>query len=223
METDSPGTMAADRAQTDGRGASEALTVYSLLSEGSKLMRQGAEARVFALDFMGRKALMKERFAKGYRHPELDRKLRIKRTLAEVRAIKKCRKLGLDAPVLYHVDYQSTSIIMEHIDGDTVRDILMDLEKKRSSTTSADTDEGAIALMQAIGKSVATLHNGGMIHGDLTTSNFLVRRDSKKLVMIDFGLTYVSHDVEDLAVDLYVLERAFTSTHPRSETLFKKV
>lgn len=38
--------------------------------------------------------------------------------------------------------------------------------------------------------------------------------------MIDFGLSYVTHNlVEDAAVDLYVLERAFLSTHPSSEHL----
>ncbi len=39
-------------------------------------------------------------------------------------------------------------------------------------------------------------------------------------VMIDFGLSYKSSTVEDKAVDLYVLERAFLSTHPASEALF---
>lgn len=42
-------------------------------------------------------------------------------------------------------------------------------------------------------------------------------------VLIDFGLSYVSALAEDKAVDLYVLERAFTSTHPDSEPLFALV
>lgn len=38
--------------------------------------------------------------------------------------------------------------------------------------------------------------------------------------MIDFGLSYVTRNhVEDMAVDLYVLERAFLSTHPSSDQL----
>ena len=41
--------------------------------------------------------------------------------------------------------------------------------------------------------------------------------------MIDFGLSYVSTLAEDKAVDLYVLERAFASTHPDSEPLFTSV
>ena len=39
-------------------------------------------------------------------------------------------------------------------------------------------------------------------------------------MLIDFGLAYTSSLVEDKAVDLYVLERAFASTHPDSEPMF---
>jgi len=42
-------------------------------------------------------------------------------------------------------------------------------------------------------------------------------------VLIDFGLTSASTVAEDKAVDLYVLERAFASTHPASEHLFAEV
>ena len=37
--------------------------------------------------------------------------------------------------------------------------------------------------------------------------------------MIDFGLSFVSGKLEDKAVDIYVLKRAFISTHPGSEDL----
>lgn len=38
-------------------------------------------------------------------------------------------------------------------------------------------------------------------------------------VLIDFGLSYTSSLAEDKGVDLYVLERAFLSTHPNTEAL----
>jgi hypothetical protein len=38
-------------------------------------------------------------------------------------------------------------------------------------------------------------------------------------VLIDFGLSMISTMIDDKAVDLYVLERAFISTHPGSENL----
>lgn len=43
------------------------------------------------------------------------------------------------------------------------------------------------------------------------------------VVLIDFGLASQSLQDEDRAVDLYVLERAFGSTHPRTEPLFTEV
>ena len=41
--------------------------------------------------------------------------------------------------------------------------------------------------------------------------------------MIDFGLSFVSNKLEDKAVDIYVLKRAFISTHPGSEALVNLV
>ena len=43
------------------------------------------------------------------------------------------------------------------------------------------------------------------------------------MYFIDFGLSFVSGKIEDKAVDIYVLKRAFISTHPGSEQVFDKV
>lgn len=43
------------------------------------------------------------------------------------------------------------------------------------------------------------------------------------LYFIDFGLSFVSSKIEDKAVDIYVLKRAFISTHPGSEAIFEDV
>ena len=80
--------------------------------------------------------------------------------------------------------------------------------------------------MHAIGHSIGKMHIESIIHGDLTTSNMLLRHsdattNEAKAVLIDFGLSYVSTLVEDKAVDLYVLERALSSTHPEAEDLPK--
>ncbi|EMD35977.1 hypothetical protein CERSUDRAFT_115924 [Gelatoporia subvermispora B] len=86
------------------------------------------------------------------------------------------------------------------------------------------TQEGVMAM---VGAEIAKMHRADIIHGDLTTSNMMLRhpRADKglQLVLIDFGLAYTSTLVEDKAVDLYVLERAFASTHPASEPLFASV
>lgn len=72
------------------------------------------------------------------------------------------------------------------------------------------------------------MHKTDIIHGDLTTSNMLLR-SSLDIVLIDFGLSYISTLIEDKAVDLYVLERAIGSTHPepedrkREDTLIERI
>jgi len=68
---------------------------------------------------------------------------------------------------------------------------------------------------------IAKLHNGGVIHGDLTTSNMMVKNN--QVYLIDFGLSYVKNDIEDQAVDLYVLEKAFLSTHPLLDKEFEEL
>ena len=60
------------------------------------------------------------------------------------------------------------------------------------------------------------------MHGDLTTSN-AVCRAADDVVLIDFGLAGASAQVEDRAVDLYVLERALASTHRDADGLVAAV
>lgn len=82
-------------------------------------------------------------------------------------------------------------------------------------------------LAEKVGQILAKMHDEDVIHGDLTTSNMLLRcgleNGESDLVLIDFGLSYISALPEDKGVDLYVLEKAFLSTHPNTEALFEKL
>ncbi len=66
-------------------------------------------------------------------------------------------------------------------------------------------------ICKIIGEKVARLHNCGIIHGDLTSSNILLRKDG--IVFIDFGLGKISHLVEDKGTDLLVFKKALTGIH----------
>lgn len=59
-----------------------------------KLIAQGAEAKLFLDEITGKTVLVKERFKKNYRHPDLNKKLNDERTKAEVRCILKCKENG---------------------------------------------------------------------------------------------------------------------------------
>lgn len=171
------------------------------------LIKQGAEARVFETSFVGRRSVVKERFSKKYRHPTLDAKLTLKRLNAEARCTTKARRLGVCTPVLYAVDPVLHTLTFEFVDGPSVKDVFLEF----GSSGINEERLGKIACQ--IGDVIAKLHDGGLVHGDLTTSNMLLKNDTDQLVLIDFGLSFTSTLPEDKAVDLYVLERALVSMH----------
>uniref|UniRef100_A0A0E0QZA3 non-specific serine/threonine protein kinase n=1 Tax=Oryza rufipogon TaxID=4529 RepID=A0A0E0QZA3_ORYRU len=163
--------------------------------------------RVFVSTFVGRKCVIKERFSKKYRHPLLDSKLTLKRLNAEARCMTKARKLGVPTPVLYAVDPLLHTLTFEYVDGLSVKDILLGFG------SNGINEEQLIDIATQIGNAVGKLHDGGLVHGDLTTSNMIIKNNTNQLVLIDFGLSFISTIPEDKAVDLYVLERALISMH----------
>lgn len=206
----------------EARTVDDTSTAPKLNTQLYSLHSQGAEARVWEGTFLGRDVIVKERFHKLYRHPTLDSKLTSQRLRQEVRSMLRARKLAVPAPVVYHVDQDTASIYMERVPGHSLKTIL-----QSSDLTEAE----QIELMESLGRLIAKLHDGKVVHGDLTSSNVLVVTENdgaggstmaiRSLVMIDFGLSFFSTIPEDRAVDLYVLERAFTSAHAATgENLF---
>ncbi|KIY48739.1 hypothetical protein FISHEDRAFT_65624 [Fistulina hepatica ATCC 64428] len=170
--------------------------------------------------------LIKYRFNKQYRHPILDSTLTKSRIGGEARALVKCLRAGVSVPGVRMVNAPHGLLGVEWIDGQSVRRILGDDDAEDVVRRKHGLSSTAEALMAMIGTEIARMHAADIIHGDLTTSNMMLRHvgsAGSPLVLIDFGLAYTSSLVEDKAVDLYVLERAFASTHPDSEPLFASV
>jgi TP53 regulating kinase-like protein len=168
------------------------------------MLKQGAEAKVFSEEICGKDMIIKERFVKRYRHKTLDATLRKTRAIQECRSLYRAMKIGVNVPCVYHVNVEDCKIYMENLGGKSMKDYL------NSGKSSVET----------IGEQLAKLHSNGIIHGDLTTSNMIMQ---DKVYFIDFGLSYVSNLAEDKAVDLYVLERAFKSSHPNLMELFETI
>lgn len=125
---------------------------------------------------------------------------------------------GICAPVVFFVDYASNCLFMEEIEGSvTVRDYI------ESTMETENSPQSLLGLAKKIGQVLARMHDEDLIHGDLTTSNMLLKPPLEELniVLIDFGLSFISALPEDKGVDLYVLEKAFLSTHPNTETVFE--
>ncbi|MBW3010817.1 Kae1-associated serine/threonine protein kinase [Candidatus Woesearchaeota archaeon] len=158
-----------------------------------KKIAQGAEAVIF----IDRGAVLKERVPKAYRLKEIDEALRKKRTKKEAKVIEDAGKL-IPVPGLVNLDISKKSIWMDLIKGEKIRDILEKSEYRK--------------LCRQIGIQIAKLHDADIIHGDLTTSNFMLG-DDKKIYFIDFGLSFTSAKIEDKAVDLHLLREAFESKH----------
>lgn len=161
----------------------------------------GAESNLYISDYMGRKTVVKYRFAKRYMLPELAERLIKERTLTEAKALLIASERGVNVPLPLYVDIERGIIVMEFIEGLLLRDIILSMTKEELTRTA-----------NTLGLYVALLHNSDIIHGDLTTSNLIIREG--ELFIIDFGLTYFSHRPIDKASDLRVLERAIVSSHP---------
>ena len=75
--------------------------------------------------------------------------------------------------------------------------------------------------MLNLGQSIAKLHQEGIIHGDLTTSNMIYFEG--KVFVIDFGLSFQNGKYEDKGVDIHLLKQALEAKHFRNwQTLFKE-
>ena len=159
-----------------------------------KIIQQGAEAVIKLID--GK--VVKERVEKGYRWKDLDDRLRKSRTRGEGKIMGKLSKV-VDVPIVFDVDDKDFKIEMEFIDGLKLSE---DLECE-------GVDWRGVCKM--IGKGVGKIHDEGIVHGDLTTSNLILK--DNKVYFIDFGLGFHSNKIEDKAVDLHLLKQALGAKH----------
>ena len=150
-----------------------------------KILKKGAEADVYLSSWNGKKSILKIRKEKKYRNPSLDTRIRKQRTIREAQLISDVKSFGISTPLIHFVDFKKFSIYMQYVDGKLIRDM----------------DEKSIPkLCLQVGKIVGKLHKNGIMHGDLTTSNFISTK--KNLFLIDFGLANRTEKPDDHAVDL---------------------
>jgi TP53 regulating kinase-like protein len=166
-----------------------------------KLIKKGAEADIYQTIWQNSSAILKIRKTKNYRNSSLDSKIRKQRTIKESQIISQVKSFGIPAPLVYFVNLKNTSIIMQEIPGKPVHDL---------------PESKIIQLSKTIGKLVGMLHKNGIMHGDLTTSNFIYFKNS--VYVIDFGLSQNTIKPEDHAVDLRLIKEILNSAHARIMT-----
>jgi TP53 regulating kinase and related kinases len=159
----------------------------------SRIIKRGAEADVYLIPWYKNIAISKLRNPKKYRNITLDNLIRVRRTIHEANMLNDVKTTGIKTPFIYFLDPKRAQIIMEYIDGENVKDIL------------------SPEIGFEMGKYVSILHNKNIIHGDLTTSNFIKRKAD--LYLIDFGLSFYSERIEDMATDIRIIKEILSSAH----------
>lgn len=159
-----------------------------------KEIARGAEAVLFRKD----DRLIKDRIKKGYRVPELDKRIRRLRTRGEERLLDRAQRAGVSTPRV--LDSEESKLVMEFVKGERIKDYFNSYTKSKREL-----------VCKLVGEAIAKLHSAGIVHGDLTTSNMILKDNN--LFLIDFGLGRMSERIEDQAVDLFLLFEALKSTH----------
>ena len=165
------------------------------------LLNKGAEASLYLADWHERKVIIKVRIPKKYRPKELDEQIRSYRTIHEPQLMHEAKIARVLTPLIYMVNVPESTIIMEYIEGQQVKQLLNGISKAERHD-----------LCVKIGESIARLHKQGLIHGDLTTSNIILNLE-RELFFVDFGLGEKNTELEAQGVDLHLLKRALQSTH----------
>jgi TP53 regulating kinase-like protein len=163
-----------------------------------KLLKKGAEADLYQTKWQNSKAILKIRKIKNYRNSLLDLKIRKQRTIKECQMISFVKSFGIPTPLIYFVNLKTTSIMMQEIPGTPVHDL---------------SESKIVEVSKDIGKLVGTLHKNGVMHGDLTTSNFILFKNT--VFVIDFGLSQNTIKSEDHAVDLRLIKEILNSAHAK--------
>ena len=132
-----------------------------------KTIAQGAEAKII----LSNNFIIKNRIKKSYRIPELDKKIRTRRTKAEAKLLTKASQI-INCPLPLVTlsssggrvgKLQSTKLKIPFIEGKKLSDHLDKFPLKQQKQ-----------ILKQIGKDVAKLHKENIIHGDLTTSNMIL-------------------------------------------------
>lgn len=165
-----------------------------------RLIYKGAEAEIYLQNWFDEPAIRKTRIPKPYRVEQLDEVIRRTRTSHEAIVMHEVKKLGVPAPVIFHVDSSTSTIVMEYIQASTLKDELKVLSKSKQ-----------LSRCETLGRKLGQMHSGGIVHGDMTLSNVLC--DDELLCIIDFGLASYSAEDEDRGVDLLLFNRALKSSY----------
>jgi len=130
-------------------------------NQQSSLTKSGTEQSITS---DSEQFIIKDRTPKSYRLPELDEKIRSRRTRSEAKLLDKASKIiNCPKPFFQPCIKESTKLKMPYIKGEKLSETLNEFSLQKQKL-----------IMKQIGNSIAKLHEANIIHGDLTTSNIIL-------------------------------------------------
>lgn len=185
------------------------------------------------------RVIIKDRFRKTYRHEALDKQLRSFRARREAKVLEKLKSLNFLVPKVIELDDKNSKLVLEKIDGRLVKEFICSNEKDKKLIARLGKQIGEkiafLHLHDIIHSDLTTSnlvysepnkHNKSAKTNNTTTNNNTKTNNNNNKInnptnlgnniyFIDFGLSYFSTKIEDKAVDLHLIERAFESKHYR--------
>ena len=178
-----------------------------MVFQPNERLHLGAEAEVWSGLWMGRQAVRKIRRKRGWRHPNLEKRLGFRRLLSEARLLIRARRVGLEVPAIWDVDLDKGILVMEMLPGRPLIELLRDENSTQDLIRNSLYNSGAL---------VRRLHRLAITHGDLSTNNILID-DELSAHLVDFGLASIDYEVERFGIDLHVIDEILGASHPSIE------
>lgn len=90
----------------------------------------------------------------------------------------------MPVPAVYALDEAAGWLMIEWIEGEVVRIRLNEwLKRRKDEGLMEAVDDGELkGLMARVGDAVGRMHCIGIVHGDLTTSNLMLRPRNKEIL-----------------------------------------
>ncbi|OLS24398.1 MAG: putative bifunctional tRNA threonylcarbamoyladenosine biosynthesis protein [Candidatus Heimdallarchaeota archaeon LC_3] len=190
--------------------ANDSINFDYLLNIGEFFVK-GSEAYIYFGNFLGKKVIIKERRPKAYRHEKLDFKLRSERIKLETRVLTAALNSDIPVPAVLGVNPKKFQLILEYVEGSPLGKLL---------ETPIELKKNIILLFfEKLGELTGKLHSQEIVHGDLTIFNVIINGQNE-LTLIDFGLSYITDEIEPLASDINIFESSLRAFNPEMVELW---
>lgn len=125
----------------------------------------------------------------------------MRRSVKEARSMSKLEAYeGIVSIRDFFNENKTAYIIMEYVDGETLKEYLKENEKMEP--------EDVLKVMKPVMKALEQMHRTGMIHRDISPDNIMIRRDGQ-VKLIDFGAARVAQEEDEKSLTV-MLKRGFS-------------